>query len=204
MAGADANEELVRKLRAGDKNILAELFSCYRAQLRTMIDLRLDPRLNGRVSSSDILQETYLDALKRVEHFVQNQEMPFYLWLRLVAGQRIVDVHRQHLGAAMRDAGREVTLDGAHSPSASSYSIASRLAAHVDSPSQAAIRNETLQQLEQALQEMDPMDREVLALRHFEELSNDEVAQLLNIKKAAASNRYVRALQRLKDILSRT
>lgn len=200
-SSAAHNEELLRKVRAGDKNSLGELFSVYRSQLRAMIDLRLDPRLNGRVSGSDILQETYIEALKRLEHFADKPEMPFYLWLRLVAAQRLIDVHRQHFGAAMRDVYREVTMDGI--PNASSCCLAAHLAGKIDSPSQAAMRNETLAQLEQALQGMDPIDREILALRHFEELSNDEVAQLLNLKKAAASNRYVRALQRLKDILGK-
>lgn len=202
MAADEAeNEELLRKVRAGDKNSLGELFAVYRAQLKAMIDLRLDPRLNGRVSGSDILQETYIEALKRLEHFVEKPEMPFYLWLRLVAAQRLIDVHRQHLGAAMRDVHREVTMDGV--PNASSCCLAARLAGKVDSPSQVAMRHETMAQLEQALQGMDPIDREILALRHFEELSNDEVASILNLKKAAASNRYVRALQRLKEILEK-
>jgi len=197
-------DELLRKLRAGDPNALAELFTHYREQLRCMIDLRLDPRLNGRISGSDILQETYIDALKRVEHFFDKPDMPFYLWLRLVAAQRLVDVHRHHLGAEMRDVQREVTLEGYNVPSASSFTIAARLAGNVESPSQAAIRHETLVLLEQALNAMEPVDREVLAMRHFEELSNDEVARVLGLKKAAASNRYIRALQRLKEILSKS
>jgi RNA polymerase sigma-70 factor, ECF subfamily len=201
--GAEAIDELLKKVREGDKNSLGELFSVYRGQLRSMIELRLDPRLNGRVSGSDILQDTYIEALKRIDHFAQQPEMPFYLWLRLVAAQRLVDIHRQHLGAAMRDVHREVTLDNHCLPNASSFSMAAHLAAQVESPSHAAMRNETLVLLEQALQTMDPVDREVLALRHFEELSNDEVAQLLNLKKAAASNRYIRALQRLKEILEK-
>jgi RNA polymerase sigma-70 factor, ECF subfamily len=202
-SGPEFVEEQVRKLRAGDPNALAELFSLYKNQLRSMIDLRMDPRLNGRVSGSDILQEAYIDALKRVPHFFEKPGMPFYLWLRLVAQQRLVDVHRRHLGAEMRDVHREVTLDGYAAPNASSMSLAAHLAARVDSPSQAAMKNETLVMLEEALSSMDPVDREILALRHFEELTNDEVASVLNLKKAAASNRYVRALQRLKEILEK-
>ncbi len=200
---AESYDDLVQRIRAGDKNSLAELFSIYRNQLRSMIDLRLDPRLNGRVSGSDILQEAYLDAEKRIQHFAEKPDMPFYLWLRLLAAQRLVDVHRQHLGAAMRDVQREVTIDGYNVPNASSYSLAAHLSANVDSPSQAAMKNESRHLIEQALQSMDPIDREILALRHFEELSNDEVAKMLNLKKAAASNRYVRALERLKAILTK-
>jgi RNA polymerase sigma-70 factor, ECF subfamily len=200
-AERESIDALLLKLRAGDPNALAELFTHYREQLRCMIDLRLDPRLNGRISGSDVLQEAYIDALKRVNHFFEKPDMPFYLWLRLVAAQRLVEVHRHHLGAEMRDVQREVTLDGGNYPSASSFTIAARLAGHGESPSQAAMRNETLVLLEQALNTMEPVDREVLAMRHFEELSNDEVARVLGLKKAAASNRYVRALQRLKEIM---
>ena len=199
--GPDAIEPLLRSLRAGNRDALADLFDIYRGQLRCMIDLRLDPRLAGRMSCSDVIQETYIEALKRVEHFLDKPEMPFYLWLRMVASQRLIDVHREHFGAAMRDVQREVAMDGGASPSASSYSLAARLAGRGDSPSQAAVKNETLAQLEAALEQMDPLDREVLALRHFEELTNDEVARLLNLKKSAASNRYVRALKRLRELL---
>ena len=197
-------DDLLGKLRAGDKNALAELFSIYQVQLRCMIDLRMDPRLKGRVSGSDVLQEAYIDAFKRIEHYFEKPEIPFYFWLRMIASQRLIDIHRHHLGAEMRDVQREIKLDGISSPSASSYSLAAHLVANVDSPSHAAMKNESMVLLAQALAGMDPVDREVLALRHFEELSNDEVARILGLKKAAASNRYVRALQRLKEILERS
>ncbi len=104
-------DALIARLKNGDQEALAELFSQYQAALRRMIDFRLDPRLNGRVSASDVLQETYLDALQRVPHFFKHPEMPFFVWLRLIAGQRLVDVHRQHLGAKMRNAGQEISLN---------------------------------------------------------------------------------------------
>jgi RNA polymerase sigma-70 factor (ECF subfamily) len=195
------DQQLLQRLRSGDQAALAQLFDAHSPRLKTMIMLRIDDRLGGRVSGSDVLQEVYIDALKRIDHFFAKPDMPFYLWLRLLASQRLVDVHRQHLGAEMRSVKRETHGEG--SPSASSYSIARRLAAAVDSPSQQAMKNEALTQLEAALSSMDEMDREVLALRHFEELTNDEVAEVLGIKKAAASNRYVRALVRLKEILEK-
>ena len=196
---SDELNALVQRLKDGDVNALGELFTHYRERLRRMVNLRLDPRLHGRVSSSDILQETYLDAQQRVKHFVDKPEMPFAVWLRLIASQRLVDVHRQHLGAKMRNAGCEVPLQGGSYLHASSLSLAEHLAR--ESPSQVAMKKELLALVEQALDEMEPLDREVLALRHFEELTNDEVAEILNIQKSAASNRYVRALRRLKDAL---
>jgi RNA polymerase sigma-70 factor (ECF subfamily) len=127
--------------------------------------------------------------------------MPTYLWLRLVTGQRLAQVHRQHLGAAMRDAGREVSLYRGALPQASSASLAAQLLGRFTTASQAAIRAERQLQLQEALNGMDPMDREILALRHFEGLSNGEAAQVLGLSKTAANNRYIRALGRPRDLL---
>jgi RNA polymerase sigma-70 factor (ECF subfamily) len=165
-----------------------------------MVVLRLDHRLNGRVSPSDILQEAYIDALKRVAHYLGKPSMSVLAWLRLVVGQRLVEVHRQHLGARMRNAAQELSLSGG-APSASSLCLAAQLVGNYTAPSQVALRHEWIAQLETALDGMDPVDREVLTLRHFEELSNNEVAEILDIHKAAASKRYVRALARLKQAL---
>src|SRR5439155_12884123 len=124
--------------------------------------------------------------------------LPFFLWARALTGQRLVDVHRQHLGAQMRAAGQEVALFRGALPQADSVSLANQLLGRLTSPTQAAIRAEMQIRLQEALNTMDPIDREVLILRHFEELSNSETAEILDIQKAAASKRYVRALTRLK------
>ena len=201
---ADAkNPVLLRSALAGDESALAALFDGYRGQLRRMIRLRLDRRLSGRVDSSDVLQEAYLDVRKRLDEYARDPAaMPFHLWLRLVAGQRLTDVHRFHLGAQMRDAGQEVSLHRGPFPQASSVSLAAQLLGKMTSASKAAIRAEHKLIVQEALNGMDPIDREVLALRHFEHLSNDETAQVLSLTKSAASNRYIRALKRLKEILS--
>ena len=163
----------------------------------------MDPRLNGRVSPSDVLQEAYLDAVQRVPHFLSKPEMPFHVWLRLVTGQRLIDVHRQHLGAQMRSVGQEVSLDrGYPMAEASSICLAAHLVGSITSPSEVAARGELLDAVETALDGLEPIDREVLSLRHFEELSNTETAEILGIEKAAASKRYVRALERLKGALA--
>lgn len=188
---------LITRLRDGDTAALAELFDQHRDKLRRMVQLRLDHRLGGRVSASDVLQEAYIDALKRVDHYFEKPDQPFFGWLRLVVGQRLADVHREHL-AQKRNAGREVPI---HGGGADSACLAACLLGNISSPSNAANRNEIYARLEQALDQMDPVDREVLALRHFEELSNTETAALLGIQPAAASKRYVRALARLKEIL---
>ena len=181
---------------------LGELFSRYRDRLGRMIQFRLDGRLKGRIATSDVLQEAYIDALKRLPHYQADRGMPFLIWLRWVTMQRLVEVHRQHLGARMRDAGREVSLDPGGSLAASSEKIAEFIG-DLTSPSQAAERAETMDQLRAALDGLEPTDREVLALRHFEELSNLEAAAVLGIQPAAASKRYVRALERLKGALEK-
>lgn len=186
---------LVARVQSGDQAALSELFDRHRDKLRRMVELRLDSRLAGRVSASDVLQEAWIDAVKRVEHYFAKDGQSFFGWLRLIVGQRIADVHREHL-AGKRDAGRELGNN-----TTDSTCMAARLIGRSSSPSQAAQRSETFAQLEEALSRMDPLDREVLALRHFEELSNGETAEILGIQTAAASKRYVRALARLKEIL---
>jgi RNA polymerase sigma-70 factor (ECF subfamily) len=189
---------LVARLQSGEQSALAELFARHRDKLRRMVELRLDARLAGRVSASDVLQEAYIDAVKRVEHYFTKEGQSFFGWLRLVVGQRLMDVHREHL-AGKRDASRDIGMN--RGTNADSTCLAARLLGPASSPSQAAQREETFAQLEAALEQMDPLDREVLALRHFEELSNTETAEVLGIQTAAASKRYVRALARLKEIL---
>ena len=194
---------LLQRAIAGDESALAMLFDAYRDRLRRMIRLRLDRRLSGRVDSSDVLQDAYLDVRKRIGEYARDpSSMPFHLWLRLVAGQRLTDLHRYHLGAQMRDVGMEVSLHRGPFPQADSVSLAAQLLGKMTSASQAAIRVEHKLIVQEALNSMDPIDREVLALRHFEHLSNDETAQVLGLSKSAASNRYIRALKRLKEILS--
>jgi RNA polymerase sigma-70 factor (ECF subfamily) len=195
-------EHLIEQLRAGDGDALARLFDLHRPRLRRMIELRLDPRLGGRVSPSDVLQDTYLDASKRLRHFVDNPNMPFFVWVRLVAGQRLIDTHRQHLAAQARNVAHEVSIHGAVSAAASSVCLAADLAGKLSSPSHALERAETSQKLQEALESLEPLDREVLTLRHFEELSNRETAAVLGIETSAASKRYLRALERLKQVLA--
>jgi RNA polymerase sigma-70 factor (ECF subfamily) len=196
----DVND-LLRRLAAGDQQALAAAFARYRARLRRMVQLRLDRRLQGRVDASDVLQEAYLDASQRAAEYAARPSMPFFLWLRFLTGQRLLMTHRRHLGAKMRDVGQEVSLYHGALPQASSASLAAHLLGRLTSPSQAAVRTELQLKLQEALNGMEPLDREVLTLRHFEELSNNEVAAVLGLSKAAASNRYIRALKRLKDVL---
>ena len=196
-------DDLLRQARAGDETALGALFAHYRDRLRKMVRLRLDRRVYGRIDPSDVLQEAYLDVAHRFPEYVAAPAVSFYLWLRALTGQRLIDLHRQHLGAQMRDAGREVSLYRGALPQASSASLAQQMLAGLTSPTQAAVRAELQIHLQEALNSMDPIDREVVVLRHFEELTNVETAQVLGIDTSAASKRYIRAVRRLKAILDR-
>lgn len=189
-------------LRRGDAQALGDLFSRHRERLRRMVEFRLNARLRGRISPSDVLQEAYIDALKRLPHFQKEPDVPFFIWLRSVTIQRLIDVHRQHLGAQARDAGREVRFapGGQGGAEASSEAMA-ELMGDMTSPSMAVQRIEAVASLRAVLDGLEPIDREVLALRHFEEMSNNEVAAVLGIQPAAASKRYIRALERLRAAL---
>ena len=187
-------DDLVHRAGAGDERARAELFALYRDRLRAMVRLRLDP--------SDVLQEAYLDVARRAPEYAADPTMPPYLWLRFLTGQRLLQLHRQHLGAQMRDAGQEVSLFHGALPQASSVSLANQLLGRLTSASRAAIRAETQIRVQEALNSMDPIDREILTLRHFEMLSNEETAQVLGLKPSAASNRHVRSLKRLREIMA--
>lgn len=195
-------DDLLRRAKGGDAQALAALFGHYRERLKRMVRLRLDRRLSGRVDASDVLQEAYLEVHKRFPEYAAEKDLPFFLWLRLVTGQKLTDAHRHHLGAQMRDAGLEVSLYRGALPQASSASLAAQLLGKLTTATQAAARAEHKLLVQEALNSMDPLDREVLVLRHFEQLSNDETALALGLKKSTASQRYIRALKRLKEILS--
>ncbi len=186
-------------LKSGDADAIAEVFSHHRDKLQRMVRFRLDRRLYGRVDTADVLQDVWLETSRRIEDYTSNPAVPFFVWVRQLAYQIIIDLHRKHLGAQKRNISQEVSI--AKSNCDTSVSIAAQLAGNLTSPSNVAMRGERLARLREALDGMDEVDREVLALRHFEELGNNEVAEILGIQKTAASNRYVRALKRLKQVL---
>ena len=194
-------EQLLRRAAAGDQASWGALLTRHRQRLRCMVALRLDRRLQGRIDPSDVIQEACLEASAQLADYLQQPTLPFFLWLRLITGQKMVALHRHHLGKQMRDAGREVSLYQGSLPETSSAALAAQLLGRDTRPSEAAIRAERCLRLQEALNSMDPVDREVLALRHFELLSNAETARVLGLQEAAASKRYVRALKRLREIL---
>ena len=203
-AEPDQTAELLTNARLGDEEALADLFDRHRERLRRMVRLRLDRRLSGRVDPDDVVQDAYLDVRRRFHEYHRDygDSMPVLLWFRLVVGQKLVDLHRHHLDAQRRDAGLEVSLHRGPMPAASSASLAAQLLGRVTTASRAAIRAEHRLIVQEALNAMDEIDREVLVLRHFEHLGNDEVALTLGLKRSTASRRYVQALIRLKKVLA--
>ena len=194
--------ELIARLRRGEDDALAALFSHYHNRLKRIVHFRLDHRMAGRVSESDVIQETFISASKRLDHYRGKPEMPFLVWLRLLANQQLADLHRQHLQAEMRDVRKEISLEQPGVSSHTSLAMAAHLVGQCTSPSRAFSRVERIAKLEEALNRMQAIDREVIALRHFEELTNAEVADVLDISDQAATKRYVRAIQRMKTIVS--
>lgn len=201
-SGSDDLLPLVHSAAAGDGTSWQKLVQLCHDRLRRMVALRIDPRLQGRVDPSDVLQDVYLNASKRIADYLAEPRLPFYLWLRCLTGDQLGRVHRFHLGTQARDVAREVPLGRMFVQEATSTALAAQLVANMPTPSEQADRAEQMALLQEALACLDPLDREVLALRHFEQLSSPEVAQVLEITPSAAAKRYFRALQRLRGLFA--
>ena len=190
------SETWLGRLQAGDNGALAELFGHYRLRLQQMIQLRMDTELAVRVDPADVLQEVYLDATRKIHGYLQAPKVSPFVWLRRLAGDRLSKLHRHHLGAECRAAAREISL-----PEHSSATLVRQLFTPLAGPSTVAVRTELRDRVRQALAVLDQTDREVILMRHFEELSNEEVAEALGLSPSAATMRHGRALLRLKKIL---
>src|SRR3954452_10139754 len=163
--------DLLHRAAGGDQEALRALFARHHDRLRRMVHLRLSRRLAARVDDSDVLQEAYIEVASRLDEYLRAPSLPFFLWLRHMTGLKLAEVHRRHLGTQARDADREVTLHRGGLPLADSASLAAQLMGTFTTPSQAAVRAETRLLVQEALNSMDEVDREILALKHFEQLS---------------------------------
>jgi RNA polymerase sigma-70 factor (ECF subfamily) len=191
-----ATQDLLRRAHAGEPRALEDLFAGYRPYLRQFVALRLDPKLRPRVDPSDVVQEAQLEAARRLKGYLEEPAMPFRLWLRQIAQDRLLNLHRRHMATARRAVGREQPL-----PERSSLVLAEQLLASGSTPSLQLGRRELALRLGQAVAQLSEADREILLLRNYEGLSNQEVAHLLGIDAAAASQRHGRALLRLHKAL---
>ncbi len=186
----------------GDEQAKAMLLESFRPRLVKLVRFRIDSRIQGRLDPADVVQETFVDVIENFDTFLRKRDnMSFFLWIRLMTMQRLARIHRQHLGARMRDASMEYSLYRGSLIRETSVSLAAQLLGRLTSVSNAAMRSELQLKLQDAVNSMEPLDREIIALRHFEELTNQETAELLDLSKTAASNRYVRAMTRLQDLL---
>jgi RNA polymerase sigma-70 factor (ECF subfamily) len=189
-------QHLLQQAGAGDKAAFERLFAEHRPQLRRFVEQRLDPKLRARVDASDVVQEAQLEVLGRLADFLQRQPMPFRLWLRKTAYERLLKIRRRHVEAAQRSLDREVPL-----PDRSSLALAQQLLASGSTPSQHLDRREAARRVRQAIARLSEIDREIVLMRNFEGLSNQDVAHVLQIDPSTASQRFGRALLRLRKLL---
>ncbi len=195
------NDDLEKRLKHGDTSVFVELFISHQHRVWQIVHFRLHDQIRGRVDPDDVVQEIYLAAEKRLSHFIEGDFPSLFLWLRLVTTQTIIDIHRMHLGTESRSVFRETDGTAGYLRGHTSLCLSQSFVAHLTSPSQTAQKREMIALVREALETMNEIDCEVLALRHFEELTNQEVAIELGITPKAASIRYVRALERLRGIL---
>jgi RNA polymerase sigma-70 factor, ECF subfamily len=201
---ASGADELLQRAAAGDGQAWGLVLTEHADRLRRMVAFRLDPRLQGRIDASDVLQEAFLQAATHRADYFRNPEIPVFLWLRGIVSNKLLELHRHHLDARMRDVAREVSRRPSYSAlsDATSEALVMQLTGGAPGPGTSAAGAEIALRLREALAAMDAIDREVLAMRHFEQLSNAEAAQVLGIEERAAAKRYVRALKRLKELLA--
>ncbi len=185
----------------GGQKALADLLAIHQEKLERIISFRIAPFLRSRVDPADVLQEAFFEISRRINEFIDGSPVSFFVWIRQKTIQTLIDIHRNHT-REKRDALREMPLASAPYGHTTSISIARFLMDDITSPSQAAVREEEIQQLQSALESMNETDREVIAMRHFEHLNNQQVAEVLGISPTAASNRYVRAAAKLSGILN--
>ncbi len=193
-------QQLIERAQAGDEQALADLFNSYKERLSRMIRLRLDQRVKSRIDEDDVLQDVFIELTRRLREYSQATELPFFLWLRLTTGEILIDLHRKHLGAEMRTVHRELRIHR-KVPNASTFFLASKLAGQFTSVDRNLIREEVLQKLENAINQMDEGDREVLAMRHFEELSADDIAITLGLTRSGVLKRLTRSLRKLREAI---
>jgi RNA polymerase sigma-70 factor, ECF subfamily len=198
----DETQELLTHARAGEPVAVNQLLGRHRQALRRMVELRMDRALRQRVDASDIVQDVLIEANRRLTDYLGDPRMPFQLWLRHIARDRLIDAHRRHRVAARRSVDREQALEARPGLDHSAFDLAAQLCDRELTPAAAATRHELERRFQAALETLDEQDREVVLLRHFEQLSNQETAAVLGLSEPAAGMRYLRAVRRLRALLN--
>ncbi|MBS0206898.1 MAG: sigma-70 family RNA polymerase sigma factor [Planctomycetes bacterium] len=194
-------QQLLADAGRGKSEAVNQLLERHRTALRKLVQLRLDRKIAQRVDASDVVQDVLFEANQRLQEYMANPAMPFHLWLRHLAKDRMIDMHRRHRGAQRRSLDRERSLAAPQFGDKSSFDLASQLAASELTPAAASIRKELEQRFLTAMEQLDEDDRDILLMRHFEQLGNSETAEALGLSAAAAGMRHLRALRKLRAIL---
>jgi RNA polymerase sigma-70 factor (ECF subfamily) len=198
----DPTANLLNDAKQGDSDAVEKLLTRHRESLKRMIDMRLDKRVAQRIDVSDIVQEVMVEANRRLQNYLQNPVMPFHLWIRQIAKDRIIDAHRRHRGSAKRSVDREQRLEAQGPPDASTIELAGQLMDPELTPAALATQRELAIQVQNCIAKLEERDKDILLMRHYEQLSNQEVALALGLTEPAASMRYLRALKRLRAVIN--
>jgi RNA polymerase sigma-70 factor (ECF subfamily) len=201
-ANSSSTNQLLVRVQGVDSRALEDLFARHKERLRRMLRLRLDRRLRNQFDSTRVLQAVWQEVQRCIGEYLSDRSLPFFLWLRNTAGRCLVALQEQHLGEQAGSAAAEVSLYRGALPEVNSVALAAQLLGQVTSATQAAARADMQIRLQEALNSMDALDREILTLCHFEDLNNAEAALALQMDPAESSKRYIRAIKRLKEILS--
>ncbi len=192
------------RARERDMSALNALFGRFRDPLKRVIRLRLNPRLNGRIDDSDIVQDVLVDALSKFESYARDPQLPIYLWLRKLTCLKIAEAHRNHLGCQMRDARREISFSQQNLAEVNSASLASWLLEEAPAASEKLLHAEDVERLRNGIEQLSPNDRELIALKHFEQLTFTEIATVLELPRSTVGKQYLRALRRLRELVEGT
>ncbi len=194
-------QNLLANARQGDRAAVNRLLERHRVSLKKLIQLRLDRKIARRVDASDVVQDVLMEANTRLQDYLADPKMPFHLWLRQLAQDRMIDVYRRHRGAQRRSLDREQSIAAPQFSDQSGFDLMGQLADHELTPAAASIRKELEARFVLALDQLEDEDREIVLMRHFEQLGNSEVADALGLSAAAAGMRHLRALRKLRAIL---
>lgn len=194
-------EQLIVQAKGGDASAVNQLMDRHRNSLRQLVRMRLDHKIQKRIDVSDVVQDVLVEANRRLQRYLQEPAMPFHLWLRQIAKDRIIDAHRRHRVSAKRSVDREQQMVAPRGYDQSSIQLASLLGDSRLTPAAAALQKEMARKVEQSISELDEKDCEIIVMRHYEHLSNQDIGQILGLTEPAASMRYLRAIRRLKVIL---
>ncbi len=197
----EKTEKLLDQAREGDGTAVNELIERHRGALRHLVRMRLDRKIQRRVDVSDVVQEVLIEANRRLKTYLENPVMPFHLWVRHIARDRIIDAHRRHRGSAKRSIDREQPMVIPGGFDQSSIILANQLVDQGKTPAAKTLEKELAGRVEDAITQLDDVDAEVIVMRHYEQLSNQEIAQALGLTEPAASMRYLRAVRRLRDLM---